>query len=122
MITVIIGVSYIPQKLIKVNSKEVVKIEITNGQTGEKTEIMNHEQISQILFNLADITIQKEQSEKDFKGYHYWIKIYTEKGIAQQLTIHEADTIIYKDVLYKTKGKSIDKAYIDRLFTEVTNI
>ncbi|WP_342471815.1 hypothetical protein MHH70_14550 [Metasolibacillus sp. FSL H7-0170] len=122
VVTVMMGVSYIPQKLLKVEEKEVLKIEITNGFTGEKTEVMNAAQISQILLNLTDITIQKEQSAKDLKGYHYSITIYTDKGLAQQLAIHDEETVIYKDALYKTKGKSIDKAYIEHLLKEVTNI
>ncbi len=116
IITIITGVSYIPQKLIKTDVKEIVKIEMTNGHTGQHVEIMDSKEISQLLANLANITIQKEQSAKEIKGYHYLLKLYTDKGEVQQFTISEPDTIGYKKVLYKTKGSLIDTTYIEHLF------
>lgn len=116
VVTVITGVSYIPQKLIKVDAKDVVKIEMTNGHTGQHVEITNREQISQLLTSLSKLTIQKEQSAKDLKGYHYSLKLYTEKGKGQQFTMTEPNTIIYNKALYKIKGSSIDVAYLERLF------
>ncbi|MEC1179787.1 hypothetical protein P9B03_14910 [Metasolibacillus meyeri] len=116
IITIITGVSYIPQKLIKTDIKEIVKIEMTNGHTGQHVEIMDSKEISQLLANLANITIQKEQSAKEIKGYHYLLKLYTDKGEVQQFTISEPDTIGYKKALYKTKGSLIDTTYIEHLF------
>lgn len=116
IVTVIAGISYIPQKLIKVDAKDVVKIEMTNGHTEQHVEMTNREQISQLLTSLSKLTIQKEQSAKDLKGYHYSLKLYTEKGKRQQFTMTEPNTIIYKKSLYKIKGSSIDVAYLERLF------
>lgn len=112
---IVTGISYIPQKVVNVQAKDVTKIEITDGKTGQQIEITDEMTIAHIINNLNGIVFQKEKSASDYKGHSFDAKIYVHNNLEQSLIINSEDTIRFKEFFYKATNKKIDYDYIEGL-------
>ncbi len=111
------GISYIPQKLVNIQAKEVTKIEITDGTTGQQLEITDEMTVARIINNLNSIVFQKDKLASENKGYRFAMKIYVHNKLEQSLMINSEDMISYQNYFYKTTNKQIDQKYLEDLLS-----
>lgn len=110
------ALTYIPHNLLNINSDNVSKITIFNGNTGNQIEVTNNNDIKHIINNLSSIRFKKDKLSLFYLGYSFRTTIYDNDGkIINELIINSDDTIRYKGFFYRAKNKKIDYDYIDNL-------
>ena len=109
------GISYIPQKIVNIQAKDVTKIEITDGTTGRQIELMDEISIAHIINNLNSIAFQKEKSSTENKGYRFAMNIYVHNKLEQSLIINSENSISYNDFIYIATNKKIDDQFLEGL-------
>lgn len=109
------GISYIPQKIVNIQAKDVTKIEITDGTTGRQIELKDEISIAHIINNLNTIAFQKEKSSAENKGYRFAMNIYVHNKLEQSLIINSEDSISYNEFIYKATNKKIDDQFLEGL-------
>ncbi|MEO4055581.1 hypothetical protein [Solibacillus sp. CAU 1738] len=113
------GISYIPQKIVNVQAKDVSKIEILDGNTGKHLEITDDATIARIINNLNRIVFQKEKSAHGYDGSRFDTKIYIHNKLKESLIINSEDTIQYKGFFYKSTNVQIEYEYLEELLETV---
>lgn len=105
-----------PKKLLKIDIKDVVKITIFNGNTGDKIDIVNRATINDIISNLNSVTIQRKSWALGHMGYRYKIELLGKKSKLKTFIVN-SDTVVRKDLYYYDVVKGdIDIDYIASLF------
>lgn len=105
-----------PKKLLKIDIKDVVKITIFNGNTGDKIDIVNRATINDIISNLNSVTIQRKSWALGHMGYRYKIELLGKKSKLKTFIVNSG-TVVRKDLYYYDVVKGdIDIDYIASLF------
>ncbi|MFC7681719.1 hypothetical protein [Paenibacillus sp. GCM10028914] len=106
-----------PTKMVRISHKDVQKIEIFNGSTGEDIVISDRSEIEHIINNLKTISFKKEKISIGYMGYSFRTTIYkTNGGVYKQFIINSKNTIRKDPFFYKDSSGSIDYKYIETLF------
>ncbi len=109
--------TYIPKKIITIKPSKVSKIEIFDGNRGEKLTVTDSKEIDHIISNLTKITFNKGKLSVGYLGYKFRVTIYGNNGKEhKELIINSKNKIRYKGFFYSDKSNSIDYDYINALF------
>lgn len=120
VIMVLISITYIPRRIVKIEPEEVSAVKIFNGSNGEEVILTDKEEVSHIINNLNKIKFQKSKLGFFYMGYAFRITIYdnNEKEY-KEFVINSNSSIRYKLFFYVDKTKSIDFDYLNSLFAEI---
>lgn len=98
----------------------VAKIEIFDGNTGQKTIIEDKKVIRKLVENLNGITLKKDSLSLFRMGYKYRLTLYSEKGMMGgywgTFIINGTDKIRRDPFFYKTVDGQVDIDLIENLF------
>lgn len=109
-------ITYIPHKIITINSTEVSRIEIFDGGKGNGLTITDKKEIEHIITNLNNATFYKGKSCVDYNGVRFCITVYKNNGKKyKEFVINSNSTIRYNDFFYIDKSSSIDYDYLNEL-------
>lgn len=115
LITIFI-LTFIPHKLVNIQSQDVSSVYIFCGRNGKHIEITDRNTISHIIDNLDSVTFPKDSFANFRMGYAYRITIYTHKYIPYRKLIINSDTNVrYWGFFYEAKNKKIDYEFIQSL-------
>ncbi len=110
------SLSFFPHKVISIESENVSKITIFDGNTGEEMEITDKKAMNPIIHNLNSITFQKGKPSFGYMGYSFRTTIYSESGkVLESLIINSSDTIRFNGFFYRAVEGVIDYEYIEEI-------
>jgi hypothetical protein len=116
IIILLYGFTYIPYKVVKIDSSKISSIVIFDGNTGYETEISDKVTIQYIIENLNGITFQKDKWAAFSMGYGFRTTINNDRGKAiKKLIINSSNTIRYRGFFYKARQGEIDYEYIKKV-------
>lgn len=110
------GITCIPRKLIHLEVKEVAKITIIHGTTGEKITITNTEDIKHLVDNLNSISINKLELNL-LKGFNYYLNFYDSKGKVIEGFAFSDKRVSNEDFSFFVVKGELDTEYIEYLYT-----
>ncbi len=117
VVIIIFAMTFIPQRLFRIDVGSVSKITIFNGSTGENIEITNDSNMEYIIKNLNSTTFKKRKLAYGYSGFSFKVIIYNEKGkVIEELLINSSSSIRYKGFFYKVTDNIVDYDYIENLF------
>ena len=116
ILIIIFLLTFIPHKLVNIESQDVSSIYIFCGTNGKHIEITDRDTISHIIDNLDSVTFQKDSLAIFRMGYAYNITIYTHKYIPYRKFIINSDTKVrYWGFFYEAQNNKIDYEFIKGL-------
>ncbi|MDE7224595.1 MAG: hypothetical protein K2O34_12565 [Acetatifactor sp.] len=101
---------------IKINSKDVSKISIFNGTTGQCVEIIDEGDIEYFINNLNAVQMKRSGVSLLYTGYHYRVTIFKGDGIYIEFIINSANAIRKDPFFYNVEEGEIDVDFIESLF------
>jgi len=117
ILTLVYGFTYIPHKLILIDSGSISQIVVTDGNTGQKIAIKDKEDINYIINNLNGVIFQKGKPSIGYVGFSFRAIIYNIKGEAiKEFTINSLETIRYNRFFYTAIHNQVDDEYIKEMF------
>lgn len=117
IISVIIGVSYIPKRIVTLKHTEVATIIVYDGNTDKEIEIIDKNQIKHIVDNLNGITFQRKQFTLFNMGYAFKVKFLDkDDDLLMALVLNSESTIRYKAFRYEAINHGMDYDYILEIF------
>lgn len=106
-----------PTKLVRIDPKDVQKIEIFDGHNGESIMITDRTEIEHIINNLRSISFRKDKVSIGYMGYSFRTTIYKTNGrVYKKFIINSKDTIRKDPFFYKVISGSIDFNFIGKLY------
>ncbi|MBU8880876.1 hypothetical protein BGM26_18135 [Bacillus sp. FJAT-29790] len=116
ILLLIFSLTYIPHKVMSVDTSNVSKVAVFDGNTGYDIEITDETDINYIINNLNEVTFQKGKPSVGYMGYSFRTTIFDKKGkTIKELIINSNDTIRYKGFFYTSVDNLIDYDYIEQL-------
>jgi hypothetical protein len=118
LIIVFYALTYIPQKLIQIDSSEVSRITIFNGNSGQQIDIRDRADIDHIINDLNRVTFRKGKLSIFYMGYSFRTTIYNTEGQqVMKFIMNSEDTIRYRGFFHTATGNErMDYNYIKALF------
>lgn len=108
-----------PIDLMDTDSKEVMKIVVFNGNSGNATHITEKEQIRHMIDNLNDIEVKRSKPSAGYAGYGFKVTIYLSDGNEaddwNNFIINSEDTIRKDPFFYSVTKGTIDYDYIESI-------
>jgi uncharacterized protein YcfL len=106
--------------IITLEDREVGKIEIQSGNTGETVEVTEEEVISQIA-DILSLEFEKGEKSNDSTGWSYSVRWYDTEGKQIDTVVIMNDGTIEKDGYFWKKSKdNIELSVFDELVTRHT--
>lgn len=106
----------IPFDLMNLNPKEVLKIVVFNGNTGNTTHIEDREEIDLIIHNLNSVKLQRGKVSVKYDGYSFITTIYLTNGEEAKgwnnFIINSGNTIRKDPFFYSVVEGNLDYEYI----------
>ena len=104
--------------IITLEDREVGKIEIQSGNTGETVEVTEEEVISQIA-DILSLEFEKGEKSNDSTGWSYSVRWYDTEGKQIDTVVIMNDGTIEKDGYFWKKSKdNIELSVFDELVTK----
>ena len=104
--------------IITLEDREVGKIEIQSGNTGETVEVTEEEVISQIA-DILSLEFEKGEKSNDSTGWSYSVRWYDTEGKQIDTVVIMNDGTIEKDgYFWKTSKDNIELSVFDELVTK----
>ena len=104
--------------IITLEDREVGKIEIRSGNTGETVEVTEEEVISQIA-DVLSLEFEKGEKSNDSTGWSYSVRWYDTEGKQIDTVVIMNDGTIEKDgYFWKTSKDNIELSVFDELVTK----
>lgn len=104
--------------IITLEDREVGKIEIQSGNTGETVEVTEEEVISQIA-DILSLEFEKGEKSNDSTGWSYSVRWYDTEGKQIDTVVIMNDGTIEKDgYFWKTSKDNIELSVYRQLFTK----
>lgn len=122
VITIIFGVWFLmPRTFLKhVDSKDVKKIEIFSGSTGDKFVVEDEEEIEYIVKNIQSTTMKREKLSVGYVGFSFSLKFKNENDDTISSFILNGESTIRKDpFFYEAKNGELCFGYISELHDKV---
>ncbi|MDN7229369.1 hypothetical protein QWY15_19080 [Planococcus sp. N064] len=113
--------TYLPNKILDLESAQIAEIEILNGNSIKLIEITEESDIRYLVDDLNNITFQKgvpSIGEKEF-GYRT-IFLDNEGEVMEDLVIHSSDTVKYQGFFYEAETEAIAYDFIEELASDKT--
>lgn len=109
----------LPVDLMDLDYKEVLKLVVFNGSSGNATHITDKEQIQHIIDDLNDVKIKRTRPSVGYSGYGYKLSVYlsdgNEAGDWNNFIINSEDTIRKDPFFYSVIKGNIDYNYIKNI-------
>ncbi len=116
IIAICYGLTYVPRKIVAIESSKVSSIKIFDGNTGRTITITDRESIDHIIDNLKNIKFRKDKWSFGYMGYSFNTTIYKSDGtVYKEFIINSTDTIRRDPFFYRDSAGSIDYEYIKNL-------
>ena len=104
--------------IITLEDREVGKIEIQSGNTGETVEVTEEEVISQIA-DILSLEFEKGEKSNDSTGWSYSVRWYDTEGKQIDTVVIMNNGTIEKDgYFWKTSKDNIELSVFDELVTK----
>lgn len=117
IVALVYGLTYIPHKLVLINSDRVAEIVVTDGSTGRTIIINDKQDTDHMINNLNGIIFQKGKSSLGYMGYSFRTVIYNTTGKpVKKLIINSPDVIRYNGFFYTASYNQVDYEYIKAMF------
>lgn len=108
-----------PVDLLDLDPREVKKIVVFNGNTGQTTHIDEKEQVQHIIENLNDVQVERTKPSVGASGFGFDITIYpvdSNDTVGWHHFIINAEDVIRKDPFFYTVTRgTIDYSYIQSI-------
>ncbi|SDI04020.1 hypothetical protein SAMN04487975_11144 [Planococcus glaciei] len=113
--------TYLPNKILDLESAQIAEIEILNGNSIKLIEITEESDIRYLVDNLNNITFQKGVPSIGVKEFSYrTIFLDNEGEVMEDLAIHSSDTVKYQGFFYKAETEAIAYDFIEELANDKT--
>ncbi len=114
---------YTPVNFVSLDAADVYKIMIFNGNSGEKINITDREDIEYLISNWNEVTLKRGGISSNYSGWCFKVTIYLEDGEEadgwNDFIINSDENIRKDPFFYSTTSTLLEYDYIQNLFDEI---
>ncbi len=117
LIAIIYSLTYIPKKVISIDSTKVAEIVILDGSTGREVVFTDKADIEYIINDLNEVTFKKKNLSIGYMGFSFRAQFYNDQGKKlNELIISSEDKIRYRAFFWEARENTIDFDFIAKAF------
>jgi hypothetical protein len=102
------------------NLKDITKVELQSGTTGDYIEITEQDQIQNLIQAFNENEFKKGESSKNHTGWSYRLRFYQADKMTTEIVVLSSGRIDFNNSFYDTIEGAIDTEYIKGLLSDNT--